>query len=80
MCEPTQPRNLLIGDNPAETMSNCQQVLSIVELATGDRENATNSDDRMGYYLILNWVRDALKYEVEHSEERQSGNVTKLDA
>ena len=59
-------------------MNHCQQALAIVELAIADTDNATNEDDRMGYFLILTCVRQALRYEVEHYQERQPNNVTKL--
>ena len=52
MSESTQPTNPLITDYPADTMNHCQQALAIVELAIAEPDNATNSDDRMGYFLL----------------------------
>ena len=54
-------KNPFIGSLPAETMSNCAQVLSIVDLATG-QQDAHSDDYVMGYYLILMAVRKALWY------------------
>ena len=54
-------KNPFISSLPAETMSNCAQVLSIVELATG-QQDAHCDDYVMGYYLILQAVRKALWY------------------
>ena len=78
MSESIQPTNPLITDQPADTINHCQQALAIVELAIAEPDNVINEDDRMGYFLILTCVRQALRYEVEHCEERQPGNVTKL--
>ena len=49
-----------------------------MELAIAEPDSVTNEDDRMGYFLILTCVRQALRYEVEHYEERRCDNVTKL--
>ena len=54
-------QNPFIGHFPGQTMINCAQVLSIVDLATQQQEG--HSDDWvMGYYLILLAVRKALWY------------------
>ena len=78
-------KNPLIGVvGPADTMYQCAQVLQVVDLATGTTEDAYDLEDaRMGYYLILKAVRDALKWEAEHFNERTKptaakGNVSQL--
>ena len=55
-------KNPFLGSFPAETMSNCAQVLSIVDLATESQEMGTSDDEVMGYHLILLAVRKALWY------------------
>ena len=55
------------------TMSHCQQALSIVQLATESQEACTETDEVMGYYLILKCVRQALMYEHDHHYERSRG-------
>ena len=65
--------NPLIGNIPADTMSHCQQVLSIIQLATESQEMGTSDDEVMGYHLILNCVRNALEYEHDHHQERSRG-------
>ena len=54
-----------------------QQVLLIVDLATESQDTAYD-DAPMGYHLILNCVRDALRYESERVTVRED-NVTKLE-
>ena len=66
----SDPKNPLIGNIPADTMSHCQQVLSIIQLATESQEAGTSDDEVMGYHLILNCVRTALEYEHDHHAER----------
>ena len=73
---PDQLTNPLIGRIPGDTMNNCQQVLAIADLAMWDQSCETSDDELMGFHFVLEYVRDALRYEVEHSEERN--NVTKL--
>ncbi len=74
-------RNPLVGRIPADTMNNCQQVLSVVQLATESQESG--DDATMGYYLILRSVRQALVYEHDHHTERREsteaiGKVSKI--
>ena len=56
-------RNPLIGETPADTVSHCQQVLSIVQRANDYIDMYPDEDDVMGYHLIHQTVRQALKYE-----------------
>ena len=62
--------NPLIGNIPADTCSHCQQVLSVVQLATESQEGCSSDDEVMGYHLILMCVRQALEYEHDHHAER----------
>ena len=64
-------KNPLIGNLPADTMSNCAQVLSIVQLATESQKMCTSTDEVMGYYLIMKCVQQALMYEHDHHNERE---------
>ena len=65
--------NPLIGNIPADTMSHCQQVLSVVQLATESQDACTSDTEVMGYHLILLTVRKALQYEHDHHQERSQG-------
>ena len=61
-------QNPLIGNIPDDTMSHCQQVLSIIQRATESQETGTSDDEVMGYHLVLNCVRNALEH--DHHQER----------
>ena len=70
--------NHLVGRIPGDTMNNCQQVLAIADLAMWDQSSETTDDEVMGFHLLFGCIRNALRYEVEHYQERQCDNVTKL--
>ena len=70
--------NPLIGQLTADTMSNCQQVLSIIQLATESTDLPNGPNEVMGYHLILNCLRHALRYEHDHFSERNPGQLREV--
>ena len=75
-----KPRNpLSTSDNPADTIYHCQEVLEIVDRAISYNTIETiTEDDAMGFHLILDGVREALKYEVARCLTTTEGNVSQL--
>ena len=78
---PTQPRNPLISNaGPADTIYHCLEVLEIVDRAVSYTTIETiTEDDAMGFHLTIDWVREALKYEVARGRTTTEDNVSRLE-
>ena len=70
--------NCSVGD-PGETVNSCQQVLQIVTRAIQFNEFGNGPDDMLGFYIIIEGVRDALRYESERGLTTRQDNVTRLE-
>ena len=69
---PEPPRNILVDQNPADTLNACVSVLWLVEdLATSLDLQTNNQTVGDGFRWVMMMVRDALNYEADRAQRER---------
>jgi hypothetical protein len=66
-----RPHNLLIQDQPGETLTSCANVLSFLLDASREVDLEANRDIRNGHEWVQLLVIDAIAYEVDRAFNRE---------